>query len=152
MNTNYNNNINQMNDNILKVFSSKQVSFLADVNKSIQINKYGEFKYFNIFRINSTDIQNFLSNLDNQKVYTVIPIMSINKSFDDPYFILSKQILVTRYSNPQIITQFLVNKINRTDELFSFNELQYFWVTLKYKAIDLDFDNYAKFISKNSNN
>jgi hypothetical protein len=125
MNTNYNNNINQMNDNILKVFSSKQVSFLADVNKSIQINKYGEFKYFNIFRINSTDIQNFLLNLDNQKVYTVIPIMSINKSVDDPFVTLSKQILVTRYSNPKIITQFLVNKINRTDELFGclFNSL-----------------------------
>ena len=74
-----NNNNLEMNQTILKVFSSVKISYLSEVNKTININKYGEFKYFNIFRVNITDIENFISNLDNLKVYTVIPLLSINK-------------------------------------------------------------------------
>lgn len=42
------NKMKEMNENILKVFSSVKISYMADVNKTININKYGEFKYFNI--------------------------------------------------------------------------------------------------------
>jgi hypothetical protein len=65
-------------------------------------------------------------NLEPLKVYTIIPILSVTKSFDDPYIILSKQILVTKYSNPSIIHQFLIDKYSRTDDMFEFGDLQYF--------------------------
>jgi len=74
--------------------------------------------------------------------------MTINKSIDDPYITLSKKILITKYSNPLILHNFLINKIDRTDESFEFGELQYYWLTLKYKSIELDFNYYTKFISK----
>jgi hypothetical protein len=146
MNTNNNN--NNKFENILKVFSSTQISLLSDVNKTINVNTYGEFKYFNIFRCNVRDIENFVLNLDSSKIYTVIPILSINKSFDDPYIILSKQLLITKYSSPLIVHEFLMTKYHRTDELFEIGDLQYFWLTLKYKPVEFDFENYRKFISK----
>jgi len=59
-----NNNKLEINQNILKGFSSTKISFLSDVNKSINVNKYGEFKYFNAFRCNIMDIKNFIFNLD----------------------------------------------------------------------------------------
>ena len=45
-----NNNKLEINQNILKGFSSTNISFLSDVNKSINVNKYGEFKYFNAYQ------------------------------------------------------------------------------------------------------
>lgn len=48
----------------------------------------------------------------------------MNKSIDDPFVTLSKQILISRYSNPKIIHDFLLNKITRADDLFGFDELQ----------------------------
>lgn len=143
-----NNNRFEMNQNILKVFSSVKISYLFEVNKTININKYGEFKYFNIFRANITDIENFILNLDALKVYTVIPLMSINKSIDDPYITLSKQILISKYSNPSIVHEFLINKLTRTGELYELGDLQYYWLTLKYKSVEFDFKEYSKFISK----
>jgi hypothetical protein len=52
--------------------------------------------------------------------------MSINKSIDDPYIILSKQLLISKYSDPTLLSKFIIDKITRTDELFEIGGLQYF--------------------------
>lgn len=135
---------NNNNNALLKAFSYNNISLLSDLHKSIKIDAYGEFKHFKMFRIEFEQITNFLDNL-NSDVYTVIPLISINNNINDPFFTLSRQILLTKYSSPVVITEFLIDKMNRANELFEIGDLQYYWLILKYKPMQLDFENFKKF-------
>ena len=79
-----------------------------------------------MFRNDLESIKNFISNLDKNKIYIFIPLMSIDKNINDPYFILSRQIMVTKHSNPLIICAFILNRLNKTDEMYCRADLQYF--------------------------
>jgi hypothetical protein len=49
--------------------------------------------------------------LDEDKIYTIIPFMTSNNRPDEPYIILSQQILVTRKSSSQLIALFYLSYI-----------------------------------------
>jgi hypothetical protein len=63
--------------------------------------------------------------------------MTINNKHDEPSVILSQQILVTRNSNSQIIALYLNRKIQSAINSFKMNNLEEFFVTFKYKEIDI---------------
>jgi hypothetical protein len=127
MNNNNNHNNNNDTPTLFKVFSQNQISLLSDIHKSIKIDAYGEFKHFKMFRINFEQVSNFLDNLDNNKIYTVIPIISINNNIDEPFITLSRQILVTKHSNPVTVTEFLMEKFSKAELLFDMGDsLQYY--------------------------
>lgn len=134
-----------MNPKLFELISTKEITYLKDVKKSIDINCYGEFKHFKIFRTQIEDIKNFLFNLDENKIYTVIPLISVNCRIDDPYLILSRQILVTKFSNPVIIHNLICEKLDISTEQFGIVDLQFFFTLLKYKPIEINFDSYNKF-------
>lgn len=77
--------------------------------------------------------------LDDTKVYTLIPFISINNRSDEPYLILSQQILVTSYSNSLNITNYISRKIEQSFYFFNINELETFNIVLKYKQVELNF-------------
>src|ERR1700746_4106452 len=126
MNDNYNKNVLENNPKIFDLISTDNISFLCDIDNSIKINKYGQYKYFNIFRNDSDSIINFISNLDDNKIYMIIPLISINKRIDDPYIILSRQILITKNSSTTTIFNFIDDKIVKMKELYNIEELQYY--------------------------
>jgi len=139
-----------MNNNyspaLFKVFSQNQISLLSDIHKSIKIDAYGEFKHFKMFRINFEQVSNFLDNLDNNKIYSVIPLISINNNIDEPFITLSRQMLVTKHSNPVTVTEFLIGKFSKAELLFDIGDsLQYYWLIFKNKPIQLDLENFRKF-------
>jgi hypothetical protein len=91
------------------------------------------------------DMKNFLNNLDHDKIYTLIPFISINDRSDEPYIIISPQILITRDSNPVILANYLNSKINKTFELFKSELNNSYYTIFKYKSIQIDYKSINNF-------
>jgi len=132
-----------MNLNLLKLISSQQVTFLKDVNKTININNHGEYKYFKIPLMDIKTIFSFIDSLDNEKLYIVIPFISYACKLDDPRLILSRQFLITKYSNELIISDYLNSKLD--DAIIDFGmSLTNYYLIFKYKSVKFDFSNKMK--------
>jgi len=82
-----------MNINIIKNISSNKITLLKDINSNILIDKRGKFQYFYIPNFEIRGVRDFISKIDENSIYTVIPIISRFAKDNDPHIILSKQIL-----------------------------------------------------------
>jgi hypothetical protein len=94
--------------------------------------------------LDSNNSSVFIVNL-NSVFITIIPFISISRKIDDPYLILSRQILLTKYSNYVTVNDYLVDKINMAIEQFMFNQDgdNHFFLLFKYKKVKFDFkDNF----------
>lgn len=139
--------IEQLKDNIFKLISTKEISFLKDLDRRITINKNGRFIYdsnsynFEDFlELNPNNTSRFLKQLNDNKIYTLIPFISINNKVDEPYIILSQQILVTNRSNGLLISNYINIKIEQSFDLFNIYKLPRFNIIFKYKQIEFEFD------------
>jgi len=134
-----------------KHISTKKISLLCDLDKKIQIIKEGKFLYWKCQNtkyesdLHSTSVYRYLHELEDGKIYTFIPFMTINNKHDEPSVILSQQILVTRNSNSQIIALYLNRKIQSAINSFKMNNLEEFFVTFKYKEIDIKWQTFKEF-------
>jgi hypothetical protein len=72
-------------------------------------------------------------------------MLSINNKIDEPYIILSRQILITRYSDELLITNYINRKIYQSFDLFEINKLEKFHIVLKYKQVSFNFNEYDTF-------
>lgn len=131
---------------LFSLISTTEISFLKDLDKKILISKKGKFYYESFLELSNDNISRFLLELDDTKVYTLIPFISINNRSDEPYLILSQQILVTSYSNSLNITNYISRKIEQSFYLFNIDELQTFNIIIKYKQIEFNFKKYNNFI------
>jgi hypothetical protein len=116
---------------LIETTSTIQITLLRDVNKLIKTDKTGKFKfqYITCFEINK--IRDFILNLDNRFIYTVIPVLSIYGKAEDPHIILSKQILITAYSNPELIREYLISQFDKAILDFEFNLDKFHYLKLK---------------------
>jgi|ERR1700744_197275 hypothetical protein len=123
---------------LLKSTSNVKIAFLKDVKSTIHFNKKGKFYYHYIPNMDFACIQQFILNLDTN-FYTVIPMLSINARSGDPHIILSKQILLTPYSNPKIFSEYLENQLEIVINDFEFGALDKFhYLIFKYKKVNLE--------------
>jgi hypothetical protein len=122
---------------IKKYISTDKISFLIDFDKTINIDKSGKTHYFSIFQMNLDLINNFILNLQKDKIYLIQPMISINRRIDDPYLTLSRQFLITNESNCFIVHDFIFEKLEKAENDFNFNLCNYFLI-LKYKTVYLD--------------
>jgi hypothetical protein len=76
----------------------------------------------------------------------LIPFISKNNRIDEPYMILSQQLLVTLRSNPMVISHYINMKIEQSLTLYNIDELERFNIVFKYKEVKFQFDRYNKFI------
>jgi len=66
----------------------------------LKFNKYGKYYYYKIYENNNNSkFWYFLSELEDNSVYMLIPIYSTNDKTVEPYITLSPQILITKKSN-----------------------------------------------------
>jgi hypothetical protein len=93
--------------NLYKIISSIAITFLKDINEFCKVTFLGKYKYFKTYFFDLQSINEFIQLLEDDTIYVVIPIISKSGKTDDPYLILSKQILVTSYSNPDIVRNYL---------------------------------------------
>jgi len=123
---------------LFKRTSNTQITFLKDIKNHIKTDKSGKFKYFYISYFQIKRIEDFILNLDDNSLYTVIPILSIFGKDEDPHLILSKQILITKFSNPLIIKEFLNDQLNKAFIEFDFNiDNKYHYLIFKFKKISI---------------
>jgi hypothetical protein len=131
---------------LLHLISTKEVTLLKELNKLININKQGKFYFKNIPSFQIIHILNFINKLEDNSIYTIIPMISMFGKDDDPYIIISKQILVSKQSSPLLIHDFLYDKMELAIQDFGINNLDqgnHFYLIFKYKKVTLDFSKLA---------
>jgi hypothetical protein len=121
-----------------KHLSSKNITFLVDFDKTINIDKTGKYYYYKIYMGSSDGIDNFLINLKDDEIYLVNPLISIKCRYNEPYLTLSRQFLISNESKPALIHRYLSNKLNQAEEDFEF-DIDNFFLILKYKSVKLDY-------------
>lgn len=138
--------VQEMNNKMFDLISTKEITYLKDLDKRININKYGKFYYYKFYELNNSKIWSFLNELDDNKKYILIPFISANNRPDEPYIVLSQQILVTNNSNSLLISEYINNKIIDTINLYKINSLENITFLFKYKSIKINFNENNKFI------
>jgi hypothetical protein len=128
------NNIETIKQNV----STGYITFLVDIDKSIDIDKTSRAKYYRSFGIELDNIKNFIDNLDYNEVYLVNPLVSINCTYNEPYLNLSRQFLVSSKSSPFLIYNYLLNQIETSENCFNF-DLDNFFLLFKYKIVYLEY-------------
>ena len=125
---------------LLKSTSNNEITLLRNINKIIKTNKNGKFNYFYIPNFQINEIKNFISKLEVDSLYTIIPMISIYGKDEEPYLILSKQILVTNYSNHLTISNFISNQLEIALNDFNFKlDRKYHFLIFKFKKINVLF-------------
>jgi len=130
-----------MNFNLLRNTSTEEITMLKDINNLINIDKAGKFKYCYISNSQTIGIINFISKLEENQFYTLIPIISMFAKDNDPHIILSKQILVTSYSSSKILDEYLSEQLDKAILDFGLTAIEngYYHLIFKYKKVNLDF-------------
>jgi hypothetical protein len=128
------NNLNFIKQNL----SNENMTFLIDIDRTINVDKSGKYKYHIIFGLNLDKIENFISNIRDNDTFLIHPFISTNCRIDDPMLCLSRQFLVSNYSDPQLIQDYLYNKIDDAGKNFGFDhdELDYYLI-FKFKRVYL---------------
>lgn len=136
--------LQQCRDAIYEKVSTKNITLLKDfeISQELRFNKNGKY-YYNIINrsheLNNKHIYRFLEQLVDKKVYVIIPLLSVNNTPEEPYVILSKQILVSNNSNEKLITDYLNERIKLFFDISLLNEPEQMYVTFKYKEIEFNY-------------
>jgi len=136
-----------MNTINLNNVSRESITFLKDVNKSINFPINGEFKYCVIRDLDIRLINSFVSNLLPDALYTVIPSISTTCAIDKPFLVLSRQFLVTKHSQPNIIDDFVRDQFRFAIQEFKFdleNRKRWFLI-FKHKRVHFNDNKSMKF-------
>jgi len=123
---------------IKRYISTNDISFLIDFDKTINIDKSGKIYYARMFRIELELITKFINDLDQDEIYLINPMISINCRYNEPYLTLSRQFLVSDKSNPVLIANYLISQFCIAKEDFDFQTNNYFLI-FKYKKVKLDY-------------
>lgn len=132
--------IELMKTKMFDLISTKQITFLNELDNRIDIDKYGPFKYHKSSNFEQEDIKHFLNILENNKIYIIIPFISKNCRINEPYIILSRQILITNKSNDLLLSGFINEKIEKAIELYNMVDFDGYYSVLKYKTVDINFN------------
>lgn len=136
----------ELKTKMFDLISNKEITYLKDLDTRITINKNGKFCYHKCLEIDSNIIWKFTQKLEENKVYTLIPFISVNNNPDEPYIILSKQILITKKSNSFLISSYISNKISDTMKLYNILNFNGCCIIFKYKEVKVHFEEHNKFI------
>ena len=131
-----------MKTKMFDLISTKEITHLWELDSKININKYGKYNYYKIYEFNYSHIWKFLYELENNKVYLMIPFITKNCKSNEPIIILSPQILVTHNSNSLLISKYIQSKVIETADLYGINEnkLDNMPIIFKFKQIKINFN------------
>ena len=107
----FNEKLQQFKQNMFDLISIENISFLYKLDKRIDLNKSGNFNYHTFTELHISEIWKFLSQLEDNEVYAIIPLFSKNATPKEPYIVLSQTFLVTTNSNFLLITKFISKKL-----------------------------------------
>jgi hypothetical protein len=125
----------------LTAFSKTNITFLTEQVQNKKLFIIGYYHFFKIPNLEISILKDFLQILDFNKAYIVLPILTTEETKGDgPILSLSKQILVTRDSDPIVISNFLFNQIEIACMNYNIESLGKFTVVFKFRPINLKED------------
>lgn len=127
--------------------SINKITYLSQLVQN-RLFVFTNFVFTHLFFSDILELKLFLKELEVDKVYVVIfeLHMSDFKDEDSPVLTLSEPILITKNSNPKLLSKFILNQINKADNTFGldFDLIKNMninkgcpFVLLKYNAINL---------------
>lgn len=134
--------LKSVKENMYKYISTKEISLLKDLDNKMIINKQGYYSYYKYFgkEVHTPNIWNFLLKLEEKEIYIIIPFLTANCKPNEPYIILSQQILVSNNSNPYLIANYINDKIILAYDLYNLYGLESCNIIFKYKKIEIKVD------------
>jgi hypothetical protein len=131
-------NNNQLTTFDLTSFSKTNVTFLSE---QVENKKLFQIRYYHFFKIPNLELgalRDFLQILDFNKAYIVLPILATEATTGEgPILSLSKQILVTKDSDPVTISNFLFTQIEMACMNYGIDNLGNYTVVFKFRPIAL---------------
>ena len=125
--------------NAKKFISTRNITFLMDIDKAINVNKNGKYYYHKFFYNDLDSIKDFILRLDTDNIYLIMPFISVNCKLNDPFITLSKQFLISNESNYLIIINYLNNQLSIALQDFGIEiENLDLYLIFKYKRITLE--------------
>jgi hypothetical protein len=129
---------NQVTNFDLSTFSQTNVTFLSEQVANKKLFRIGYYHFFKIPQLEIGNLKDFFQLLDFNKAYVVLPLIAGEQTIGDgPILSLSKQILVTRDSNPVTICNFLNAQIELACMNYGIDSLDKFTVVFKFRPISL---------------
>lgn len=92
-------------------FSKSNITFLSEQITNKNLYKIGYYHFYKIQDLNLNSIIKFLLLLDANKAYIILPLLTVEDNISSPILSLSRQILVTKESDPLIILNFILKQI-----------------------------------------
>lgn len=127
-------------DILIKYVSNERIDYLRNLSSAIDVNVTSKYKYHQMYQINVDAIYNFILNLDDDKLYVLFPLISINGKIDNPYTTLSRQFMISRNSNHLLINNFLNEKLDFYYKEIGINSFDddFYFLIFKYRSITID--------------
>ena len=76
----------------------------------------------------------YTESLESTKCYVIIPIISHTNKSKDPWLVLSKMVIVTRFSNPELITNYFNNQWLKACDDFRMDPINSYF-SIKYRSV-----------------
>lgn len=124
----------------LTIFSKEKITFLTDQVNNKKLFTIGHYHFFKIPQLDLITLKDFLQILEYNKAFIILPILATEESKTTgggPILSLSKQILVTRDSDPITIRNFLLRQIDIACMDYGISDLGNYTVVLKFRPIGL---------------
>jgi len=61
--------------NIKKYISTNNITFLMDIDKTIEVNKYGKYQYQKFIYNDVDSIKDFILKLNDDKIFLIMPFI-----------------------------------------------------------------------------
>jgi hypothetical protein len=123
-----------------ELISKNEITFLKDLDNRININKCGKFCYYKFLELDSNNIWKFLVKLEDNRIYSIIPLISANNKPDEPYITLSQSLLISKKSSPLLISKYIYDKCISAGKLYNISEFNDFSIIFKYKPVEIQFE------------
>lgn len=137
-------NKNTILKHFLRNISINNVTLMSDINKDFFLDKSSKSNYYQVDSFELDYFYDFVTSLDSNTLYSVIPMITTNNELNKPYMVLSRTILVTKYSNYKEIHHYTFAKYQEALKDFNIDKYSNFHCCFKFKKVRMDINQINK--------
>lgn len=114
------------------------------LQKNVFLDKSSKSNYYQVDGFELDCIYDFVTSLDSNTLYSVIPMITTNNELNKPYMVLSRTILVTKYSNYKEIHHYTFAKYQEALKDFNIDKYSNFFKNISFKKVRMDINQINK--------
>lgn len=127
-------------NNFKKFISTINVTFLEEIEKNVFINRNYKTKHYRFYNLEFDEIKSFILDLDDDKIFQVMPLISIISNLKDPYLVVSDTFLIHKKCDYLLIHNHIYTQICKALEQFGFQDITYIDFYLYLKCTRITFE------------